>query len=468
MNNVISLLPGNLKWTSAKESVATVDLIGNVTGVAKGSAQIIVTEIQSGKFASVNVSVGEIDRPFGTFKLIDGSNGAYTYTDDNYNTKVAGSVEHSTFTETFDGHGGGSATFDPGTGYQIFDSTINTAIIPAGSETFIYSDSSVISDGKITFGDGGVGWISADGNVTIGGQAVADGTYRQIHYAIGVKSGSNMDDSSLNGTFKVIEGSTGAYPYIETYTYFDEYLQQNVTVKNTKVAGYVSGGSFTQTFDGHGGCLATFDTGTEYNIFDSSISTGTIPGSSETCTYTVSSDGKITFGEGWVSWISENGDFTIGGQAVEKAVEDGGGRYIRVGIGVKMGSNMNVSSLNGAYKFFEEGTGAYIYTSPDGSKTVYKRAFGGAGTTTFDGLGGCTATYDSENSIRWTATTLDTASIPGGSETCTYTVASDGKITFGGGHIAWLSASGNAIISGQAVADGTSRYINRSIGVKVR
>ena len=94
--NTVLIAPGNLEWVSSDTSVATVDATGKVTGVVAGSADITVTENESGKSVTVAVSVGSPPSRKWTFLVFlnaDNDLNQFGYEDVNEMEMVGSSAE---------------------------------------------------------------------------------------------------------------------------------------------------------------------------------------------------------------------------------------------------------------------------------------------------------------------------------------------------------------------------------------
>lgn len=76
--DVVITLPKTITWQSSNTAVATVDSTGKVTGVASGTANITVTETESGKTKTVGVTVGTSSSAGGVIAFVSGIFGRST------------------------------------------------------------------------------------------------------------------------------------------------------------------------------------------------------------------------------------------------------------------------------------------------------------------------------------------------------------------------------------------------------
>ncbi len=203
---------------------------------------------------------------------------------------------------TFDGAGNLTSSGN-GWFYEMHHTT-NTIGFNPESWTGVTGTYTVASDGALTIaGDSLIGWVSADGNVIVRGGPYVNGDVRQAEQDIGVKLGTNMNNASLNGTFKAAQQSAG----------FFLYSGATGPVAGSMVHAYVD----TITFDGAGNCSWLSGTGTEYDMSLGTITTNTNPGGGVTaCTYSVTSNGTVTIsipGFNVTVWLSANGNTFIWG-----------------------------------------------------------------------------------------------------------------------------------------------------------
>jgi hypothetical protein len=169
-------------------------------------------------------------------------------------------------------------------------------------------------------------WLSPDGNVLIGGKALtsseSDGVLYETDQLVFVKKGTEMNTSSLTGTFAFNDQALNFWKYTVGGTY----------IYDNKILS-----SGTITFDGTGGCSVSGED-KEYEVSFSNPSTVTERSDtfSESCTYTVAPDGAVQLDIADIDfWLSADGNVFIGGKALTSSESDGVDYETEQFIGVK-------------------------------------------------------------------------------------------------------------------------------------
>jgi hypothetical protein len=404
----------------------------------------------------------------GIYHHIDQTAGFYNYVN-NGTTYAASMVYGDTATFNIDGNGGCSVS-GSGTNYDMLPAT-NTLTPNPGTFNNLPCAYTLGNDGSGTFTIDGSPypvWVSVDGNVMMRGEASVSGALHQSEQSIEIKTGTGMNNASLNGVYAFVEQSTG-------FAAGSGWANSNFY-----------GSSAYLTFNGAGSVTWTgtgwfYEMNHNANTINQHMETGPA-----TLTYSVASDGAITFtGSPYGGWVSADGNIIIFGGAYV----DGDIRASEQDIAVKLGTDMNNASLNGTFKISTQNAGFELVSSVSGT-LAGSMVENVEDTIVFDGNGGCTDTlsYDSASGADGNDVNSGTSRV-GEMHNCTYSVASNGTVTlsiFTSGVVsdvitAWLSANGNILISGGGgwsdqnhtggsipILDGSSVYSLQAIGVKVK
>lgn len=130
--NVVLTAPTKLKWASDTPTVARVDEGGRVTGVAPGTAQVTATESESGKSASVTVSVTAMTEAIRKISLL---------TSDLIYDRVSDKIFASVPSRAGVARGNSITSIDPNTGAigtSVFVGSEPNKMAITGKGTYIY------------------------------------------------------------------------------------------------------------------------------------------------------------------------------------------------------------------------------------------------------------------------------------------------------------------------------------------
>jgi len=375
-------------------------------------------------------------------------------------------------TVAFDGNGGCTVSFT-GTSYEMYPLT-NT-IVPAPDPPITQPCSYVLaSGGTVTIDPGNqapLGWhISTDGGIlahvapsgSSAGAKIAQQTFA-------MKAGTGMSNASVHGTYAMVGQQFG----------FNTYPGE--------AASHFYGESQYATFYGDGNMMSSGN-GWYYEMHHT---TNTVirnpePWSNEPGTYSVAGDGSVSVAGGsFGGWVSADGTVIIvGGTGVFS------GKYVAdQHIGVKLGTSMNDSSLNGMFLFHGQYGGFFLASGMSGT-VAGSMVHEFIDTMVFDGHGHCTYTAGNSTEYRMSQDTIVTDTNPGRPPLpCTYSVASNGTTTISISDLqtntidvtTWLSGNGSAMIwggggwsdtnfSGGAVPalNGSPVWAEQALGVKVQ
>ncbi len=211
-----------------------------------------------------------------------------------------------------------------------------------------------------------------------------DASDSQIEFALGLKKGASLSNASLNGGYSVSK------------------LMDD---------GWGVGSLLDMSFDGAGNV-----TGTTILSSDGHLGTGT-------STYSVATDGAITLDLDPMGFVSADGKMFITADTNPNL-----DNALSIFAGMKKGTGLSNATLNGAYVFnaFRD-VQANVSNSRSYVATRSVLTFDGAGNGTYATL----ASSDGSNNTG----------------AFTYSIASDGKITFGSGdlRVGYVNSAGNTV-----------------------
>lgn len=404
-----------------------------------GVSPVLAQELSGMGVASLNGSYKIAEKESSHFKLDNGP--------------VMGLIAANDIRATFDGAGGCSVSFnriefqeqygagEPNVTTPYF-TQVNSSPQSTGpiSCTYTVSQSGALA---IDLGPGGVvsGWqVSADGNNLLKVGALTEpssdgiGTINKTQLLVGMKLGSNLNNGSLNGNYRVIENESILFKSI-----------------SGPVLGTVAAKEMQVSFDGSGSCNVSYfgnefqerySAEQELQIFPYFTQVASSPETvtNADCSYSVAADGALDInlvsGGTIAGWhVSANGSQLLkSGARIENNI-DGTMYTAQLHVGTKLGSGMGISMLNGTYRLGEQSNTLF---KPDIGPVMSFNAANDI-TASFDGAGGCTVSYNyNEFQERYTSeqdpmqtpyfTQVTNSSKTVGPFSCTYNVYSNGEM----------------------------------------
>jgi hypothetical protein len=228
-----------------------------------------------------------------------------------------------------------------------------------------------------------IGWVSQDGmTVVMGGTNTpvgVNGDY-ETSLATGIKAGTGMSKSSLNGTFSFVAQNAE--------------LAKTTNVNVTDVTDSIEDKILTITFDGNGTCINTATAGQTFVVKadNTGVDTTQLTDVYTGCTYTVSGTGAVavtsTIGSTTTKTnyqLSADGNILLAGGDSQATITGGKDYDVKNTVAVKASDlGMDVSSVAGTYQIIglsdEFDVADSVVTSAIGSTLV---------TVALDGAGGC-------------------------------------------------------------------------------
>lgn len=281
--------------------------------------------------------------------------------------------------------------------------SVGEAFLP-GTDSGTYS---IDSNGAMSVDGEFAGYLGVNGNIIITTDSIPeDPTYMETGIGIGIEEGSGLSNSTLSGRYSFVRFSSdrgGA----DTGAQF------------TSGIGYID-------FDGAGNLTYTV-TGTA----NGQVSGEAFVPETVTATYSVTAGGEVTLGGGPVGYVSPDGNILVW---TDRIPEDPTYMETGIAIGLKEGSGLSNSILNGRYSFVR-------YSSDRGGADTGAEFTSGVGYIDFDGAGNLTYTVTgtANGQASGEAFVPETVS-------ATYSVAANGEVTIIGGHTGYVSADGNIFI----------------------
>jgi 6-phosphogluconolactonase (cycloisomerase 2 family) len=225
--NVVLIVAGNLQWKSANAAAATVDATGSVTGAAVGNTSITVTESESGKSATIPITI----TPFNEVAYIaigpyPGSVSAFHINQDGTLTRLpvaSAAAGLEPFAMTSDANSrfvyACNMGFEPGNGtisqYAANADGSLSPLSPSSVAVNVFASAITLHpNGQYAYvSNYGVGAQLSAGNISQL-QVNANGTLTPLSPAY-VLAGSNTTDVKItpNGRFAYAGSSTGVYEF---------------------------------------------------------------------------------------------------------------------------------------------------------------------------------------------------------------------------------------------------------------
>lgn len=167
-------------------------------------------------------------------------------------------------------------------------------------------------------------------------------------------------------------------------------------------------------------------------------------------TYTLTSDGTLTFGDGTPGYVSADDETAI---YTEKIPEDSD-QETGISVALKAGSGLSATNLDGRYSLVR-------FSSDHGGEDSGAVFTSGVGYVDFDGAGNVSITITSIVNGQPSGEAFDLGTSSG-----TYTVDPDGEVTLSDGSDGYVSANGNIVTWSDKIPEDSNEGTGITIALK--